>query len=46
MNKKGAYRSEFAYGISSETRRGLMRGMGYTEEELHRPLIGVVNSWN
>lgn len=39
-------RSEFKYGMSSETRRGLMRGMGYTEEELHRPLIGVVNSWN
>ena len=25
---------------------GLMLGMGYTEEELNRPLIAVVNSWN
>ena len=39
-------RSHYSYGIAGECRRGLIRGMGYTEEEYHRPLIAVVNSWN
>ena len=39
-------RSEWEFGEASECRRGLMLGMGYSEEELHRPLIGIVNSWN
>lgn len=39
-------RSHFPYGQAAECRRGLMRGMGYSEEELKRPLIGIVNSWN
>lgn len=39
-------RSEISYGVAGECRRGLVRGMGYTEEEFRRPLIAVVNSWN
>ena len=39
-------RSNWEFGEASECRRGLMLGMGYTEEELQRPLIAVVNSWN
>ena len=39
-------RSTFPYGQASECRRGLMRGMGYSNEELNRPLIGIINSWN
>ncbi|GHU73210.1 dihydroxy-acid dehydratase [Clostridia bacterium] len=39
-------RSCWEFGEASECRRGLMLGMGYTEEELQRPLIAVVNSWN
>lgn len=39
-------RSNWEFGEAAEDRRGLMRGMGYTEEELKRPLIAVVNSWN
>ena len=39
-------RSTFPYGQASECRRGLMRGMGYSNEELSRPLIGIINSWN
>jgi len=39
-------RSCWEFGEASECRRGLMLGMGYTEEELKRPLIAVVNSWN
>lgn len=39
-------RSNWEFGEASECRRGLMLGMGYTEEELKRPLIAIVNSWN
>lgn len=39
-------RSQWEFGEASECRRGLMLGMGYSEEELKRPLIGIVNSWN
>lgn len=39
-------RSQTNYGVARECRRGLVRGMGYTEEEFNRPLIAVVNSWN
>lgn len=39
-------RSTNAYGVANECRRGLVRGMGYTEEEFERPIIAVVNSWN
>lgn len=46
MNTKKKLRSAFDYGQASECKRGLMRGMGYTEEEIKRPLIGVINSWN
>lgn len=45
MEKK-KLRSQWEFGEASECRRGLMLGMGYSEEELKRPLIGVVNSWN
>ena len=45
-NKTEGLRSDFGYGQASECRRGLMMGMGYSEEELKRPLIGIVNSWN
>ncbi len=39
-------RSQWEFGEASECRRGLMRGMGYSDEELKRPIIGIVNSWN
>ena len=39
-------RSKWQWGVASETRRGLMLGMGYTDEELSRPLVAIVNSWN
>ncbi len=39
-------RSQWEFGEASECRRGLMRGMGYADEEIKRPLIGIVNSWN
>lgn len=45
-DKNRELRSTFPYGQASECRRGLMRGMGYSNEELNRPLIGIVNSWN
>lgn len=39
-------RSHWEFSEASECRRGLVCGMGYTSEELERPIIGVVNSWN
>lgn len=39
-------RSQWEFGEASQCRRGLMLGMGYTDEELNRPLVGIVNSWN
>lgn len=39
-------RSSSEYGVARECRRGLVRGMGYTEEEFTRPIVAVVNSWN
>lgn len=46
MEKNIKLRSQWEFGEASECRRGLMRGMGYSEDELKRPLIGIVNSWN
>lgn len=37
-------RSCWEFGEASECRRGLMCGMGYTEEEQKRPLIAVVTA--
>lgn len=39
-------RSQWEFGEASECRRGLMMGMGYSDEEMKRPIIGIVNSWN
>ena len=39
-------RSALPYGVAGECRRGLIRGMGYTQEEFQRPIVAVVNSWN
>ena len=39
-------KSQWAFSQAAECRRGLMCGMGYSEEEQKRPRIAVVNSWN
>ena len=33
-------------GVERAPHRSLLKGMGYTDEELDRPIIGVVNSKN
>jgi len=33
-------------GIRGATGRAIRKGIGYTDEELRRPHIGVVNTWN
>ena len=33
-------------GIENAPKRGLLKSMGYTDEALERPLIGIVNSFN
>ena len=39
-------RSKWPFGVASVKRDGILYGLGYTEEELKRPYIAVVNSWN
>ena len=39
-------RSKWEFGVASVKRDGMLYGMGYTEEEVKRPYIAVVNSWN
>jgi dihydroxy-acid dehydratase len=33
-------------GLERAAPRSLLKAMGYTDEEMYRPLIGVANSWN
>jgi len=33
-------------GLERAAPRALLKAMGYTDEEIYRPLIGVANSWN
>lgn len=33
-------------GLERAAPRGLLKSMGYTDEEMRRPWIGVANSWN
>jgi len=33
-------------GLDKAPHRSLLKALGYVEEELERPLIGVVNSYN
>ena len=39
-------RSKWEFGVASVKRDGMLYGMGYTKEEVKRPYIAVVNSWN
>lgn len=39
-------RSKWEFGVASVKRDGMLYGMGYTREEISRPFIAVVNSWN
>ncbi len=33
-------------GLERAAARSLMKAMGYTDEEMYRPLVGIANSWN
>ena len=39
-------RSKWGFGVGSVTRDGILYGLGYTREEVKKPYIAVVNSWN
>lgn len=39
-------RSKWDFGVASVTRDGLLYGLGYTPDEVKKPYIAVVNSWN
>ncbi len=39
-------RSKWGFGVASTTRDGILYGLGYTRDEVKKPYIAVVNSWN
>ncbi len=39
-------RSKWEFGVASVKRDGILYGLGYTKEEVKKPYIAVVNSWN
>jgi len=39
-------RSKWEFGAASQTRKGLLKGMGYSDDEIEKPLVAVINSWN
>ncbi len=39
-------RSKWEFGVASVKRDGILFGLGYTKDEVKRPYIAVVNSWN
>lgn len=47
MNRKKMLRSseEMFYGIKGAYPRAMFKAVGYTKEDLRKPLIGVVSSW-
>ncbi len=44
--RKPFERSKWEFGVASVKRDGMLYGMGYTKEEVKKPFIAVVNSWN
>ena len=44
--EKVKLKSQWEFSQAAECRRGLMCGMGYSEEEQKKPRIAIVNSWN
>ncbi len=39
-------RSKWEFGVASVKRDGILYGLGYSRDEVKRPYIAVVNSWN
>lgn len=39
-------RSKWDFGVASVKRDGILYGLGYTADEVKKPYIAVVNSWN
>ena len=39
-------RSKWEFGVGSVKRDGILYGMGYSEDEIKKPYIAIVNSWN
>ncbi len=39
-------RSKWDFGVASVKRDGILYGLGYTRDEVKRPYIAVINSWN
>lgn len=39
-------RSKWGFGIAQVKRDGILYGLGYTRDEVKKPYVAVVNSWN
>ena len=37
---------EFLAGVNNGLGRSLMKSMGYTDDEIRKPKIGIANSWS
>lgn len=46
MSRRGGLTSYGDAGFSSFMRRAFAKGMGYTDADLSRPIIGIGNSWS
>src|SRR5690242_3102836 len=39
------YSHVISEGVSRAPARAMLKGIGYTEEDMHKPFIGVANTW-
>ncbi len=46
VGRRGGLTSYGDAGFSTFMRRAFAKGMGYTDEDLRRPVIGICNSWS
>jgi len=40
------FNNQYFEGAKSSHRRVIYKAMGYTDEDLTKPMIGVVNTWS
>lgn len=46
MEKEGLRSSKILSGVENSMYRSLYKSMGYSNDDLSRPMIGIANSWN
>jgi dihydroxy-acid dehydratase len=45
MNPLKPYSSVISEGLDRAPARAMLKGIGFTEEDMHKPFIGVANTW-